>query len=113
MEVIVTADIGGTHIRVAVFPRQGSKPLRQKRITTIGKDPAHVRLNNLIAELIHPADQVLAIAAAAPGPTDPKLGLVLNAPNIPGWENLPLAKIIHDQFSVPVFLGNDANLAAL
>ncbi len=113
MDVIVTADIGGTHIRVAVFPREAHKPLRQKRITTKGKEPAQVRLNALIAELIQPDDKVLAIAAAAPGPTDPRLGLVLNAPNIPGWENLPLAKIIGDQFKAPVYLGNDANLAAL
>ncbi len=113
MEVIVTADIGGTHIRVAVFHKEGSKPIRQKRIATKGKDPAHVRLNNLIAELIQPGDQVLAISAAAPGPTDPKLGLVLNAPNIAGWENLPLARIITSRVNVPVYLGNDANLAAL
>jgi glucokinase len=72
-----------------------------------------VRLINLIAELIQPGEEVLAISAAAPGPTDPKLGVVLNAPNIPGWDNLPLAQLLHDQFKVPVFLGNDANLAAL
>ncbi len=112
-EVIVTADIGGTHIRVAVFHRESSKPLRQKRITTKGKEPAEVRLCALIAELIQPEEKILAIAAAAPGPTDPKLGVVLNAPNIPGWENLPLARIIGDEFKVPVYLGNDASLAAL
>ncbi len=113
MEVIITADIGGTQIRVAVFPREGSKPLRQKRIATRGKDPAQVRLTNLIGELKQPDEKVLAIAAAAPGPTDPKMGLVLNAPNIPGWVNLPLSRIISDEFNVPVYIGNDANLAAL
>ncbi len=113
MDVIVTADIGGTHIRVAVFPRQGSKPLRQKRITTRGKEAAEVRLTNLIGELKQPDDHILAIAAAAPGPTDAKMGLVLEAPNIPGWKNLPLTRIISERFSVPVYLGNDANLAAL
>ncbi|HVP20801.1 MAG TPA: ROK family protein [Anaerolineaceae bacterium] len=113
MDVIITADIGGTQIRVAVYPANGIKPLRQKRIPTKGKDPAHVRLTGLIAELMHPDENALAIAAAAPGPTDPKLGLVLNAPNIPGWTNLPLAQMLHDQFHLPVYLGNDANVAAL
>ncbi len=113
MDVIITADIGGTQIRVAVFPRESSKPLRQKRIATKGKDPAQVRLTNLIAELKVPDDNILAIAAAAPGPTDAKMGLVLDAPNIQGWKNLPLGRIIAEQFHVPVYLGNDANLAAL
>ncbi len=113
MDIIITADIGGTHIRVAVFSRESSKPLRQKRITTRGKDPAEIRLTNLIHELVQPGDKVLAIAAAAPGPTDARMGLVLDAPNIPGWKNLPLAMIISEQFNLPVYLGNDANLAAL
>jgi glucokinase len=113
MDVIITADVGGTHIRVAVFPRESSKPLREKRITTKGKDSAEVRLTNLIAELKLPDDRILAIAVAAPGPTDPKMGLILEAPNIAGWVNLPLSRIISDQFNVPVYLGNDANLAAL
>ena len=113
MSVIISIDIGGTQLRVAVYPTNGIKPIRQKRIPTRGKDSAQVRLINLITELIQPGEEVLAISAAAPGPTDPKLGMVLNAPNIPGWDNLPLAQLLRDQFKVPVFLGNDANMAAL
>jgi glucokinase len=52
-------------------------------------------------------------AVAAPGPTDPFDGIVLEAPNIPGWTNLPLKKLIQEHFKVPVAIGNDANLAAL
>jgi len=37
----------------------------------------------------------------------------MKASNIPGWLRLPLARIVQDEFHVPVFLGNDANLAAL
>jgi glucokinase len=113
MDVIITVDIGGTQLRAAVYPINGIKPIRQKRIPTRDKESAHARLINLIAELKQADENILAITAAAPGPTDPKLGIVLNAPNIPGWENLPLAKILSDQFNVPVYLGNDANLAAL
>jgi glucokinase len=113
MDVIITVDIGGTQLRAAVYPLNSIKPIRQKRIPTRGKESAHARLINLIAELKQQDENVLAITAAAPGPTDPKLGIVLNAPNIPGWDNLPLAKILSDQFNVPVYLGNDANLAAL
>jgi glucokinase len=50
---------------------------------------------------------------AAPGPTEPYEGIVFEAPNIPGWTNLPLKKILQERFNVPIAIGNDANLAAL
>jgi glucokinase len=30
-----------------------------------------------------------------------------------GWHNVPLGQILQDEFDMPVFLGNDANVAAL
>ena len=56
---------------------------------------------------------IKGIAVAAPGFLDPDLGIVYEAPNIPDWKNYPLRKILEDAFNVPIFLGNDANLAAL
>jgi glucokinase len=50
---------------------------------------------------------------AAPGPTNPFVGVIYTAPNIPGWEKLPLAQIVSERFHVPAALGNDANMAAL
>jgi glucokinase len=34
-------------------------------------------------------------------------------PNLPGWHNVPLQKQLEAIFKCPVYLGNDANLAAL
>jgi glucokinase len=70
-------------------------------------------LINLIGSILPKGGEVAAITVAAPGPTDPFDGIVLEAPNIPGWTNLPLKKLIQDCFDVPVAIGNDANLAAL
>lgn len=53
------------------------------------------------------------IGIAAPGPLDPFEGVIIEAPNVPGWVDLSLCQIIQDSFNVPVALGNDANLAAL
>jgi glucokinase len=71
------------------------------------------RLIGLIAELWPVNDKVCGIGIAAPGPINPTLGIIYGAPNIPGWEKLPLAQIIRDRFGVPTKLGNDANMAAL
>jgi glucokinase len=109
----VVADVGGTHIRAACFPIDSQKALQIKRISTRGPGAAHERLIDLIAAIIPKDQEVAAITVAAPGPTDPFEGVVLEAPNIPGWTNLPLKKIIEERFNVPVAIGNDANLAAL
>ncbi len=58
-------------------------------------------------------DRVCGIGIAAPGPINPQVGIIYSAPNIPGWEQLPLAQILQERFNVPTRLGNDANLAAL
>jgi glucokinase len=108
-----SVDVGGTQIRVALFPKTGIVPLKQEKINTRhpGERPEE-RILGLIAKLWPAEDRVVSIGIAAPGPLDPKAGLIIAAPNIPEWTNLPLRQLIVDRFGVPVTLGNDANLAA-
>ncbi len=109
----LVADVGGTHIRVACFPAHSQKPTKIERISTVGPDSPHDRLIQLIETVAPKGEEIVAIAVAAPGPLDPFEGIVLEAPNIPSWINLPLRKLIQDHFHVPAGIGNDANLAAL
>ena len=109
----IVADVGGTHIRAACFPTQSQVPTIVKRINTKGKEPPHERLIDLIDSIIPIDGKVVAITIAAPGPLDPYEGVVFEAPNIPGWTNLPLKKLIQEHFNIQVAIGNDANLAAL
>ncbi|MFZ2097550.1 MAG: ROK family protein [Anaerolineales bacterium] len=109
----LVADIGGTHLRAACFPVESEKPTKVKRISTKGPGTPHERLINLFDSIMPKDQDIAAITVAAPGPLDPFEGIVFEAPNIPEWKNLPLRKLIQDQFNVPVAIGNDANLAAL
>lgn len=114
MDMYIAIDVGGTQIRVAVYPKGENRPIKQKRIPTQSPDQSPIdRLIELIAELWPENDPVCAIGMAAPGWINPKLGIIYVAPNIPSWEKLPLAQILNQRFKVPVRLGNDANLAAL
>jgi glucokinase len=114
MKKYITVDVGGTQIRVAVFPENSIEPLEQKKIKTQGDGKTPVeRLIGVLTEIWPVDGEVNSIAIAAPGYLDPKRGVVISAPNIPGWQNLPLAEILTEKFNVPVYLGNDANLAAL
>lgn len=114
MDTYIAVDIGGTQIRVALYSKGDHRPIKQKRIPTQSKGQTPLdRLTGLIAELWPANDTVCGIGMAAPGPIDPKLGIIYSAPNIPGWDGVHLVQIVHDRFSVPTKLGNDANMAAL
>jgi len=56
---------------------------------------------------------VEAIGIAAPGPLDPVNGIILNPPNLPGWRDVPLARMARERFGLPVRIENDCNAAAL
>ena len=113
MKTIIAVDIGGTQLRVAVYPLHGIVPNRQKRISTTGPGSAVERLISLIKELWPEGDEVLAISAGAPGQVDPVAGVIVAAPNIAGWVDVHLKSELEECFHVPVYLNNDANLAAL
>jgi glucokinase len=57
--------------------------------------------------------KLLAIAAGVPSPVDAVHGVVTFANNLPGWEDIHLAHELERQFGVPVFVENDANMAAI
>ncbi len=113
MGTIVSVDIGGTQIRAAVYPHDGIKPLQVRRVPTASGEGEVIDRMVALIESVWPDEPVDAIAVAIAGPLNPKTGIIINAPNIPGWDNFPLGKILSDHFHVPVFIGNDANLAAL
>jgi glucokinase len=114
MNTYIGVDVGGTQIRVAIFPETGSVPIHQERISTRNTNESELdRLVSLISQLWPTEGKVLAIGVAAPGPLDSKAGVIFSAPNIPAWVDLPLRQVLKDRFCVPVALGNDANLAAL
>jgi glucokinase len=114
MSYYLAIDIGGTRTRIACFPETGDTPIKVNRFDT--KCVEKTTLEQLLdfIDSCWPEDaQVLGIGVAAPGPVDPYEGIVIEAPNIPEWDRLPLREILEDRFKVPVKLGNDANLAAL
>ena len=59
------------------------------------------------------AEKISGIGICAPGPLDPRTGVVINPPNLPGWRNFPLAAEVEKICSLPVRVDNDGNAAAL
>ena len=101
-------------MRAARYPSDSREPEELVRTRTQGAGQTPVeRLEQLIASVWPKDESIAAIAVAAPGPLDPYQGVILSAPNIPGWEDLHLREILTERFRVPIALGNDANLAGL
>ena len=113
MSHTVAVDIGGTHIRVAVYEPDSLKPVAHHRTRSLAKQPGvYDRLEKAI-ESVWPQGNVKAIGIASPGPLDPYTGTILDTPNIPEWDNFPLTAKLSQHFNVPAFLDNDANMAGL
>ncbi len=60
-----------------------------------------------------PARKILGIGVSAPGPLDPKNGVLLNPKDFFFIENLPLKDFLEERYRMPVFTENDMNAAAL
>jgi glucokinase len=60
-----------------------------------------------------PLSAVGGVGVVTPGPIDASAGVVLFAPNLPGWHNVPVCEILSAETGLPVTLANDASAAAL
>lgn len=113
MSLNVAIDIGGTHIRVAVYEPGSITPLAHQRTRSLAREPGvYDRLEQAI-ESVWPREEVASIGIASPGPLDPYTGTILATPNIPEWQNFPLTSKLSQRFGVPAYLDNDANMAGL
>jgi glucokinase-like ROK family protein len=55
---------------------------------------------------------LFGIAFGIPGLVDQETGKLLFAPNL-GWKNVPLKRMLEESFDAPIFIDNEANMAAL
>ncbi len=112
----VGVDIGGTKVAAGLVNADG-EILSQVREPMIANSSAQEGLNAVFSaiERVLPdgATGVGGIGICAPGPLDPKSGVILNPPNLPCWRNFPLGESVQRRYSAPVKIDNDANAAAL
>lgn len=110
-------DIGGTKTIVAVASDDGTIIAQERIDTPREQGPAKVlaEIESALRRLLQQTgvSDIEAICIGCGGPLDRERGIILTAPNLPGWENLDLCGYFHNTFNAPVFLDNDVNLMAL
>lgn len=112
---LIAVDLGGTQIRAARYLAGGMQELRVALPTGVEDGPEAVlqRIRSAVQQVWPKDERVAGIGIGAPGPVDYKHGVIRFAPNIPGFVDVPLRDRLVEAFDVPVFVGNDADVAAL
>ena len=118
MAYYIGLDLGGTNIKGGLVDDNANAVAEQTIATEAAHGPPHVmdRLAALSSDLLKQAglklDQITGIAVGTPGPLSADQSVVLSAPNMPGWKNIPLRDELSKRIGRHVAVVNDANAAA-
>lgn len=116
---VLAIDLGGTRIRAAHISPDLTVSHRVAALTNdeAGVDAVVSRICEIAAEVLGAAraaglPEPIGVGISAPGPLDRERGIVIEAPNLAGWRDVPLASRVADHVKLPTFLERDTNVAA-
>ena len=110
-------DVGGTNLKAGLVDESyqlvatKKMPLHFTSMEQMGETLTDMALG-LVEENGLRRDQVASIGMGFPGSVDNRRGVVIKTVNIP-IRFMPVAEMVHRRWDVPVYLGNDADCAAL
>ncbi|MFH1201278.1 MAG: ROK family protein [Candidatus Omnitrophota bacterium] len=115
---VIGIDIGGTNIKVGLINKDkiihkfvlktSLYPKKSDLIKAVFSSIDKVLRNNCLEK-----KDILGIGIGLPGAIDYKRGIVHYLPNIPGWKDVPLARLIRNHLGISTYIDNDVNLMAL
>jgi glucokinase len=119
-QVFAGLDLGGTKIQAVLVDENGQVMSQCRRATPQQGGPPAI-VEELFATLQEAArmmklepSALAGVGVGAPGAVDSAAGVVLHAGNLPGWQGpYPLAEALSKRAKVPVFLGNDVQVALM
>ena len=120
MAVLVGVDIGGTKTAV-VTGRANDEGLDVLDRVAFSTDPRSRAWKDVLQEVVAQATRLSggragsidAVGVSCGGPLDSRLGMVQSPPNLPGWDDVPVTRLLSEGLGCPAFLQNDANACAL
>jgi len=115
---LLGVDIGGTTIKMGIISVEGKIIEKWEVATKTGEESDQIP-NDVWASLqaklaVHaiPLAACYGIGVGAPGFVETETGEIAQAVNL-GWLDFPLGKLLHELSHLPVYVENDANIAAL
>lgn len=114
-QLLLALDFGGTKLAAAVAAKGDRAFAAYRRALSPAGASASTDLEiaRSLAREVLGGRQPAAIGVSFGGPVDASTGTVRLSHHVPGWENMPLRRILAAEFNAPVSADNDANVAAL
>ncbi len=120
MKYYLGMDIGGTKCAVVISEKSGTAIKDKIRFETRverGYEAVVAELISSARELFRrngiSSEDVLACGVSCGGPLNSETGVIMRPPNLPDWDNVPLADIVSKELGVPCKIRNDADACAL
>ena len=117
MKYAIGIDLGGSHITAALVDQNGHIKARKK--VSFDKAPNGKQGLRLIKQSVSHLSSSIShlslsgLGLACPGGVDAERGIVLaDSPNLIGWKGTKVKQELEKALKIPVFIDNDANLAA-
>ena len=108
----VGIDIGGTNLRCAIFDEDLNK-VDYFKVPNDKNKNASENLDEMVKFIKNFDGEIQSIGIGCPGPLDAKTGVILNPPNLVGWDNFNIVDYFIKETGIPTKMSNDANVAGL
>lgn len=112
-------DLGGTKILIGLVEKESGKVVSHiKKKTKKEKGPENIvrKMVEGVEELLEESEksftEISSIGIGSAGQIDRKNGIIIGAPNLDCY-NLNLKEILQNKFNIPVFVGNDVEVATI
>lgn len=112
-------DLGGTKILIGLVEKESGKVVSHiKKKTKKEKGPENIvrKMVEGVEELLEESGksftEISSIGIGSAGQIDRKNGIIIGAPNLDCY-NLNLKEILQNKFNIPVFVGNDVEVATI
>lgn len=114
--LILALDLGGTKFRLALANDKGEL-LKRYAAPVKPDDPEQTieRIKDALSDSLSGINRstVKGMGIAIAGLVTQDTGVLLTSPNLMAWYNTPVKAIFEQELQLPVYVGNDATLAAL
>jgi glucokinase len=115
--LILALDLGGTNFRLALANEKGEILRYVKAPVESPNEPEQAikQIKQSISDMLSETERasLRGMGIAIAGLVTQDTGVLLTSPNLLVWYNTPVKDIFEKELNLPVWVGNDANLAAL